>query len=343
MNNRINAELDREIIEREGRTWRDRIITAEQLRKKTFPPTTFVVPDILPEGLALLSGKPKAGKSFMALDFAIGVTTGASVFGTLKPLIGDVIYAANEDTDRRLKGRMAKYVSPFNPWPDRLSLTTQWRRLDQGGVADLKDWASSVEQPRLAIIDTLATVRPVSQKNENPYDRDYRALAELHDFVGRVPGLAVLVLQHNRKADSDDPIDLISGTLGGPGVADTLLVLAAKPNQGTVLFVRGRDVEEQELAVRFNKQACRWSLLGNAHEVNLSDTRKKIIEALRSAKADRMTPNEIVSITGLARNVVDNRLAEMVEQGQAIKLGRGAYAHPDRVPTGPAKTQVYMP
>src|SRR5262245_47844273 len=103
----------------EGGSWRDKLTTAEQLRNRVFPPQNFIVPGILPEGLAILSGKPKAGKSFMAMDFGIGVTTGATVFGTIKPMTGDAIYAANEDTDRRLKGRMAKYLSPFTAWPDR--------------------------------------------------------------------------------------------------------------------------------------------------------------------------------------------------------------------------------
>jgi hypothetical protein len=319
-------------------SWRDKLMTAEELRNRTFPPTRFIVPSILPEGLAILSGKPKAGKSFMAMDIGIGVTTGAQVFGSHKPLTGDAIYAANEDTDRRLKGRMAKYLSPFDPWPDRLSLTTSWSRLDLGGVSDLQDWASSVQEPRLAIIDTLATVRPIRRNNETPYDSDYRALAELHDFVGTVPGLAVLVLQHNRKADSEDPIDLISGTLGGPGVADTLLVLSKTP-QGTTLFLRGRDVEETDYAVRFNKQACRWSLIGDAGLVHLSETRKKILDVLLACKADRMTPAEIAAQTGFTKAIVENRLGDMVNDGQVEKIGRGLYAHPDRMPSGP----IYPP
>jgi len=150
-------------------------------------------------------------------------------------------------------------------------------------------------------------LRPARRNNETPYDADYRALAELHDFVGQVPGLAVLVLQHNRKAESDDPIDLISGTLGGPGVADTLLVLA-KSNQGTTLYVRGRDVEERDLAVRFNKQTCRWSLMGDASDVHLSETRRKILDALHADKADSRSPKEIALATGLQKNVVDQRL-----------------------------------
>ncbi len=38
-------------------------ITAAELQSKTFAPIRWVVPGILPEGVTLLSGKPKMGKS----------------------------------------------------------------------------------------------------------------------------------------------------------------------------------------------------------------------------------------------------------------------------------------
>ena len=56
-------------------------------------------------------------------------------------------------------------------------------------------------------------------------------------------------------------------------------------------------------------------------------------------KANRMTPQEIAATTDLARAVTDKRLADMVADGQIIKLGRGTYAHPERVPTSP----IYSP
>ena len=43
---------------------------------------------------------------------------------------------------------------------------------------------------------------------------------------------------------------------------DTILVLARKA-QGTTLHGRGRDIEDETaLAMQFNKETCRWSVLG---------------------------------------------------------------------------------
>ena len=49
-----------------------------------------------------------------------------------------------------------------------------------------------------------------------------------------------------------------------------------KRQAGTVtLQVRGRDIEETEKALQFDKTACRWSILGAAAEVNRSAERKR--------------------------------------------------------------------
>ncbi len=51
------------------------IFSAAELQGRVFPPIKWIVPDILPEGLTLLAGKPKLGKSWLALDAAIAVAS----------------------------------------------------------------------------------------------------------------------------------------------------------------------------------------------------------------------------------------------------------------------------
>src|SRR5206468_12849431 len=92
-------------------------------------------------------------------------------------------------------------------------------------------------------------------------------------------GIAVLVLTHTRKMDAEDPIDTISGSLGLAGCADTSVILSRGP-KGTTLYLRGRDVEQQEHAVLFNAETCRWTILGDAAEVHRSDSRTKILTIL---------------------------------------------------------------
>jgi RecA-family ATPase len=118
------------------------------------------VPLLIPEGVTILAGKPKVGKSWFALDLALALAGGRFVLGDIHLIEGDVLYAAPEDNDRRLRARIERILTQNEQkWPDRLTLTTKWNRLDAGGVADAKEWAASVTRPRLMIFDTLAGFR----------------------------------------------------------------------------------------------------------------------------------------------------------------------------------------
>jgi AAA domain len=116
--------------------------------------------------------------------------------------------------------------------------------LDAGGVADAKEWAASVKNPRLIIFDTLAGVRPDRNNKDTIYEGDYWALTELQAWAGQA-GISIIVLHHTRKMESEDPIDSVSGSLGLTGCVDTVVVLA-RTGKGTTLYIRGRDVGEQE-------------------------------------------------------------------------------------------------
>jgi hypothetical protein len=177
------------------------------------------------------------------------------------------------------------------------------------------------------ILDTLAGVRPDRNARETIYEGDYKALRDLHAWSNEA-GIAVLVLTHQRKLEADDPIDTISGSLGLAGCADTSIILA-RSQKGTTLYLRGRDVEEQEHAVTFSAETCRWTILGEAADVQRSYARGQILTALLDA-TDLMTPAEIASVSGLSRNTVDQRLHHMLRDGEIIKVKRGSYAHAQR-------------
>lgn len=301
--------------------WREHVVTAAALQRMTFPPIKYVVPGLIPEGLSMLVGKPKIGKSWLALDLCIAVSSGRYCLGDKKPTAGDVLYAAMEDNPRRLQRRIDKLLSPVSAqWPDRLTLVTQWRRLDKGGVDDIRDWIESVPEARVVILDTLAGVKPI--KTQQGYTEDYASLEDLHRLANE-KGISIIVLHHQRKMDAEDKLDTVSGTLGLAGCADTILVLS-RSSQGTTLYVRGRDVEEAEHAVTFNKDSCRWSILGDASEIHRSNERGKILDVLQGA-SEPMTPREVADAADHSYEAVRKTLQRMAEAGEIDKAGRGRY------------------
>ena len=84
------------------------ILKEAALFEKVGNPPPMLIEGILPDrSLFLLSGKPKAGKSFLALDMAYSVRTGADVFGKYKVnRPGPVVYLAMEDGEYEIINRL---------------------------------------------------------------------------------------------------------------------------------------------------------------------------------------------------------------------------------------------
>jgi hypothetical protein len=306
--------------------WRDYAYTAAELQHRTFPPVSYCVPDLIPEGLTIIAGKPKIGKSWLALDICIATTAGRFCLGDRQPAQGAVLYAAMEDNPRRMQRRIDKLLSTFNAeWPERLTLTNSWRRLDKGGVADVAQWIDSTENPRLVILDTLAGVKPI--RTREGYTEDYESLVELHRLANE-KNASIIDLHHTRKMEADDPVDTVSGTLGLAGCADSVLILG-RTSAGTTLYVRGRDIEEAEHAVTFDKINCRWTILGSAADVHRSNERGKILNVLFEA-IELLGPQQIADIGRMKCDNVRYHLGQMVPSGEVMKAARGLYYHPDR-------------
>lgn len=302
-------------------------LTAEELQAKKFPATSFLIEDIIPaEGVTLLCSKPKFGKSWLVYDLCIGTTMNRFILGEMKPAQGNALYLALEDSERRLQRRMTKLLPTGTPWPSTLTLKTEWRRLHEGGLDDIRAWHTDTKtkggKPILAIIDVLAKVRKPAG-NRQLYEADYEALTGLTRLAAEL-GLAIVVVHHTRKMASDDLMDTVSGSFGISGAADTILVMASK-SSGSVLDVRGRDVESKELAIEFNKDTCRWRILGSAAEVHISDERARVLAALADAPEGLAAGEIKVEAQLRNRNSTDILLSKMTKAGEIERVKRGVY------------------
>jgi hypothetical protein len=179
------------------------------------------------------------------------------------------------------------------------------------------------------IVDVLAMFKPVRGGKETLYEADYNALKGLQELAGE-HGIAILVITHTRKSGSEsgDAVEKITSTLGTTGAADAFLVLD-RDGQGCTLEGRGREVEEIEVAVTFDRDACRWTIQGQAVEVRRSDERGQILSVLIEAE-EPVRSSEIAIALGKPRNAVDQLLYKMAKAGEVLKTGRGLYVHPNR-------------
>jgi AAA domain len=298
-------------------------ISADKLAAMELPPVKHIVQGYIAEGLTVLAGRPKVGKSWMALGLAIAVASPAGhAFGSILVEQGDVLYLALEDNMRRLKRRLNQML-PNGSVPDRLDITVACPRLDRGGIEMIKTWVERHPSARLIVIDVFKKVRPEAREKDSPYDSDYRAIEPLKQLADE-RGIGILVLHHTRKMPADDPCDTVSGSTGLTGAADTVLVLARDPQGGTTLYGRGRDIEEIETAVQFDRLDGSWTILGAASEVRLSDGRSEILGTLRGT-GKPMSPREIADVTGQSYDAVRQLLTRMWKSGEVHKEKRGQY------------------
>ena len=288
----------------------------------TFAELKYVVPGIIVEGLTLLAGKPKGGKSWMMLHAAIAVADHGVTLGEQCEQ-GDVLYCALEDNPRRLQSRAMRLLGPHQPWPERLTFICEMPRLASGGLDRIKAWIDAAEHPRLIIIDTLAMVRAPKRRDETSYDADYAAVLELRTLASQ-RGVAIVVVHHLRKMEADDPFDTVSGTLGLTGAPDTILVLRRLTSGTVVLHGRGRDLIEIEKALTFNTETSTWNVEGDASEVRMSAERTAVFDAMNEIGA----PASAADIAAVAKSKVPNvrrMLVRLTKDGMVERHERGMY------------------
>lgn len=271
-------------------------ITADVLGSMDFPPTKWAVPGILPAGVALLAGKPKTGKSWMALDMALAVAGGGPALGALQCEHGLVLYVAGEDSKKRLAKRL-NILCPNESRPKHLHLATEILKLGQGGEEQIRAWLDVHPDARLIIIDTLAKLRAAPKRTDTLYSADYDVGQALTAISGEYD-VTILIVAHTRKMKADDPLDLVSGTLGLTGGVDGVLVLQREPvSDNATLYVTGRDIEEQgEHGLAWERNRARWTLTGgDPRVVRLGTEQKRVYELLTEAPRNIKELTEVLN------------------------------------------------
>lgn len=309
-------------------------MTAAELLARDFPDPAWVVPGLLPEGATLLAGRPKMGKSWLALGLAVSVASGGIALGKVQVERGEALYLALEDTARRLKKRLEMMLHG-EPAPDGLHLATAWPRLRQDGLLHLQQFIGQHPGTRLIIIDTLAKVRAPGNSDAGLYADDYAALSGLKALAD-AHGIAVLVVHHlNKRTPTDDPLDAVSGTTGLTGCADSVWVLRRERGRADAnLLVTGRDFEERDLALQFDASLGLWCLLGSAEEYRLTRERQAVLDALREF-GEPVGPKELAEVLGQKPENVRFLLRRLCDEGAVRKTDRGRYTTTPVTPITP--------
>jgi primase-polymerase (primpol)-like protein len=293
---------------------------AKELGKMDIPEISWIVPGIIPEGLTLLCGKPKMGKSWLSLGLGVGVASGGRAFGSIDlfEYQGKVLYLALEDNDRRMKNRLTK-LCMGSEFPENLTYVTEIKRGTEG-IKIIKSWLEkNKEDVRLVVIDTLVSFRGKSSGKINEYERDSNDMQSIQQLAGDY-GIGIILVHHLRKAIADDDFDTISGTLGLTGKADTNLILKrARGEADAILKGTGRDLDEDiDFNLKFDPSNATWNIVSrDTKEYSINQEREDILKALQENK-EGIKIREISIITGRKEQNLRQILYRMKKEGIVI-------------------------
>ena len=227
------------------------LISADTLFYQPLDHPNMLIDGILSNGLAILSGDSKIGKSWMVLWLCLKISRGEPVWG-LPTAKTDVIYLALEDNDWRIQQRMQDLVDIP---PDNLHFGFSCGKLGAELESQIKAVLEDNPNTGLLFIDTLQMVRDNVSSRVNAYAQDYKDLSALKKIADDHK-MCIFLVHHNRKEhDGSNVFNDMTGSTGIAGVADTCMVLRKEDRFGNdaVLSITGRDIEEKRLKLVMQK------------------------------------------------------------------------------------------
>ena len=234
-------------------------IDADTLQSTAYEPVSFVVDDLLPQGLHLLAGAPKIGKSWLALWLCLCAAQGKPLW-TFATRPCKVLYLCLEDSFQRIQSRLFDLTEDA---PPTLHFAVMSQQLHNGLVEQIEQFLKEHPQTRLIVIDTLQRIRTAGN-DANPYASDYRDIGVLKALADK-HRIAILLVHHLRKELADDVFSRISGTTAISGAVDSSFTLVEdKRGSGkATLSCIGRDIEYRELTLERNAENV-WELVSDS-------------------------------------------------------------------------------
>ena len=232
-------------------------MTAEQLQRAPYSPVPFLVDELIPEGLHILAGAPKIGKSWLALWLCLCIAQGQPLWN-FAVTQGEVLYLSLEDSYRRIQSRLFDLTDDA---PQTLHFAIMADTLKHGLEQQIEQFLTEHPTTKLVVIDTLQRVRSAGS-DSNLYANDYQDVGLLKQLADK-RHIAILLIHHLRKLHDDDPMNMISGSTGLSGAADSAFVLQKHSRLANVasLHCTGRDIPDRTLKLEFGEEDHIWKLL----------------------------------------------------------------------------------
>ena len=176
--------------------------SCEEIMTPVYKPIEFVIDGLLAQGLYILAGAPKVGKSWLALDMCLSIAKGESVLGQ-KTLQGTALYLCLEDSYVRIQNRLYEITDVPT---ENLYFSVMSESIGNGLEEQIESFKIEHCGLKIVFIDTLQMVRG---STDSSYGSDYKDLSVLKALADKLE-ITVIVVHHTRKCKDSDPFNMIS-------------------------------------------------------------------------------------------------------------------------------------
>ncbi len=303
-----------------------RFVSPAELAESVPPEPDWVWESFIARGaVTILGGKPKAGKSTLALKLADKASSGASAFLTHAISGGPVLYVSEEGA-----GTLAhktgtgdiRFATRETAWPKPL-----WPELIAAAVAEARR-VNAV----LLVIDTFAAwagLGPESEKDAGTVQMAMEPLVE-----AAKAGLAVLLVVHARKGGGEDG-EGIRGSSALAGAADIILELdrvsGGQPRQRKLLALSRFPQTPGVAVIEQNAESGEWSVIGegadrgDAREISDRASLLTVLDA-----EEPLSRAELQEAMGSPEQQWHDTLKALLSAGEVVRSGEGKKGDPYR-------------
>lgn len=280
--------------------------SCEEIMTTVYKPIEFVIDGLLAQGLYILAGAPKVGKSWLALDMCLSIAKGESVLGQ-KTLQGTALYLCLEDSYVRIQNRLYEITDVPT---ENLYFSVMSDPIGGGLEEQIEGFVSEHRDLKIVFIDTLQMVRG---STDSSYGSDYKDLSVLKALADKLE-ITVIVVHHTRKCKDIDPFNMISGSTGISGCVDGSLVLIEnkRGSRNAKLYCVGRDIENAEINLQFDSDLKKWVVTDEPtapkskdniflaalyvyikKRIDFSGTASELVSELKEVTQEQVYPNRV--------------------------------------------------
>ena len=286
----------------------------------TGPQTQWLIEELWTEqAVGILGGEPKCGKSFLALDLAVSVASGAPCLRQFPVRRqGPVLLFPAEDSlavvRQRLEGIATAAQVPFASLPVHV-ITAPALRLDTTTDRQRLSHTVAQQRPILLILDPLIRLHRLEEN-------DATQIATLLSYLRQIQRqfqLAVLLVHHARKdSHGSRPGQALRGSSELHGWGDSNLYLRRKGSQLTLSTEHRAAPSRDHIPLQLTDSGTSLALSVAQRSTNHPEAPPTPLERVRQALAQLHQPvpvHRLQKLCGLRTATVCSALSELSTQG----------------------------